>query len=84
MLNYDLLKSYLVHVMSSKGIPLLGDHKARSNVSIDRLYYHVFEVLQLDCCAGSIYAHILHLQFAPPRADEAGWQVGGEGACLQP
>ncbi|CAE7915572.1 unnamed protein product, partial [Symbiodinium necroappetens] len=27
LLNFDLLKSYVVHVVSSKGIPTLSDHK---------------------------------------------------------
>ena len=31
LLNYELLKSYLVHVVTSKGVPVLSDHKARSN-----------------------------------------------------
>ncbi|CAE7877703.1 unnamed protein product, partial [Symbiodinium sp. KB8] len=27
LLNYELLKSYLVHVVTSKGVPVLSDHK---------------------------------------------------------
>ncbi|OLQ03534.1 hypothetical protein AK812_SmicGene13516 [Symbiodinium microadriaticum] len=27
LLNFDLLKSYLVHVVTSKGVPVLSDHK---------------------------------------------------------
>ena len=72
LLNFDLLKSYLVHVVTSKGVPVLSDHKARSNESRYRRSW-------VDC-AGSIHARIIDLQFAPRRADEAGWQGGGEGA----